>query len=129
MRYDTDGNLAALRQYEREQDALDAQDIALENAQRELADALYDAYLTNNEQVIDEVNEILTEDEYRQAKMLTKLREAMSVEATRPAMGRGCEVYSAYMNLIDLCCMDIAERSESIEDIEKAVRFYGVDYE
>ena len=57
----TDGNLAALNAYQREMDLLDDMDTALEIAQGELSDDLFEAYYKSNQDVIDEVKDY-TED-------------------------------------------------------------------
>lgn len=62
--YNTDGNLAALRQYERELDEAERADEALREAQDEAADALFDAYVTGNKEVVDEVDARLCEPEF-----------------------------------------------------------------
>lgn len=64
MTIDTDGNLAALRAYEREQDLQDQADRALEEAKQSLADDLFDAYHEDNQDVILEVEDFLMNEEH-----------------------------------------------------------------
>jgi len=116
--YNTDGNLAALNAYQREQDALEAADLELEAAQVETANDLYDAYFTNKQDVIDEVDDALT-DTLTTGNLINKLREAGTVECQRPVMGRGCELWDAYRKLIDAVCLEIAQRCETMEELER----------
>ncbi len=115
----TDGNLAALRQYEREQDALEAADLNIEALQLSLAIDLFEAYATKNYAVIDEVNDSLTDTDVTD-NLINKLREAATKECKRPKMGRGCLLYSAYEKVVDLVCRDIAQRYTTEGEIEAA---------
>ena len=116
--YDTDGNLAALRAHEREQDALEAADLELEAAQVETANDLFDGYFTKNYAVIDEVNDALLDTDTTD-NLINKLREAGTAECQRPVMGRGCEVWPVYKNLIDAVCLEIAQRCKTMEELER----------
>lgn len=66
----TDGNLAALNAYQREQDHLDDMDIGLEASQGELSDALFEAYYKSNQDVIDEVNDYLEDTEVTRTMLI-----------------------------------------------------------
>ena len=113
-----DGNTAALNAYQKEQDALEAADLHLEAAQVETANDLFDGYFTKNYSVIDEVNDALLDTDTAD-NLINKLREAGTVECERPVMGRGCEVWPAYRNLIDAVCLEIAQRYETIGELER----------
>lgn len=73
--YNTDGNLAALRQYEREQDELERADAMLRDARQNLSDDLYEAYLQGNQEVIDEVVDGLFTDEWAESAMRRALTD------------------------------------------------------
>ena len=120
----TDGNLAALNAWQRDQDAIEAGDLHLEKLQQELADDIYDAYITGNENAVNEVEDALT-DAKTMANLLGRLRAAMEKESQRPVMGRGCEVYDTYWRLLDAVCLDIAKRSTTPEKMDQARRFYA----
>lgn len=111
----SDGNLAALNAYQREQDAIADGEIHLERLQQELADDMFDAYVTNNGAVIDEVNDALASDE----RMIVLMRKAMTKECQRPVMGRGCELYDTYWKLLDSVCLDIAKRCTTPDEFDK----------
>lgn len=102
---DTDGNLAALRGYEREQDRLEAQDEAERQARQDISDSLFDAYATGNSEVVDEVHARLEDFD----SLLPRLQKAMQLECTRPVMGRGPEIYDALLKLVSEACDDMAE--------------------
>lgn len=59
----TDGNLAALDAYLREQDALDEADRIYEEAKQELSDALYGAFYDGNPDVVLEVIDHTEQDQ------------------------------------------------------------------
>ncbi len=115
----TDGNLAALHQYEREQDALEAAGLNIEALQLSLSIDLFEAYVTKNHAVIDEVNDSLTDSDVID-NLIDKLREAVTEECKRPEMGRGCLLYSAYEKVVDEVCRDIAGRYTTGGEIEAA---------
>lgn len=105
MTHNTDGNLAALRAYEREQDELYEADMALERAQNELADDLFDAYITGDQDVIDEV------DDYLASYPWTKrVRAAMVKECELPVMGRGGFMYKLGQQAISEACEYVAKQ-------------------
>ena len=105
MTYNTDGNLAALRAYEREQDALADADQAHEAAISELADGLFDAYITGDADVIDEVDDWL-----RDYPWTERVRAAMVKECELPVMGRGGFMYKAGQAAISEACEYVAKR-------------------
>ena len=93
-------------------------DLHLEAAQVETANDIFDGYFTKNYSVIDEVNDALLDTDTAD-NLINKLREAGTVECQRPVMGRGCEVWPAYRNLIDAVCLDIAQRYETLDELER----------
>ena len=115
MTYNTDGNLAALNAYQREQDAIADGEEYLERLQQELADDMFDAYVTGNSNVIDEVDDALASDE----RKIVLMRKAMTKECQRPVMGRGCELYETYWKLLDSVCLDIAKRCTTPDEFDK----------
>lgn len=116
MKYNTDGNLAALRAYEREQDALDAADMALDEARQEFSNDLFDAYFGKNYAVIDEVEELAAEEDAIN-NLLKKLRDAYP-----SASGVTC----AYRDFIAAICDEIAERAEDFAAVDNHRRDYGL---
>lgn len=117
----TDGNLAALGGWQRVVDEAYEAERELEKAQHELADAMYDAYLSGNQDVIDEVDDSLT-DEITWLQTLNIIREAMTTECERPVMVRGCVIYKAIERQLGNVCEAIAGRCDAMEKVEK---FYG----
>ena len=106
----TDGNLAALRAYEREQDALDDQDSALLAAQQELSNDLFDGYFTGNGACVDWVDETILDEEDTANNLLNKFRERY----LKGAHGMRAE-YS--LIIIDVCDT-LAAQQKTHEDIE-----------
>lgn len=121
----TDGNLAALHQYERDQDALESADLKIEVMQHNLAIDLWEAYVTKNYAVIDEVNDSLTDSDVID-NLIDKMREAVTEECKWPKMGRGCLLYSAYEKVVDEVCRDIAGRYTDEDEIERFRREFGI---
>ncbi len=101
----TDRNLAALRAHEREQDALAAAEQAHEDAISELADDLFDAYITGDQDVIDEVDDYL-----RSYPWTERVREAMFKECELPVMGRGGFMYKMGQRAISEACEYVAKQ-------------------
>ena len=122
MTYNVDGNMSALNAYQREQDALADGDEHLERLQQELADDMFDAYVTGNSNVIDEVDDALASHD----TMIELMRKAMTKECQRPVMGRGCEVYDTYWKLLDSVCLDIAKRCSTPDEFDKFRVEYGL---
>lgn len=110
MNYNTDGNLAALAAYEREQDALAAADEALEQAQADLSDGLFEAYFNGKEHAVLEVNDQLTEEKYTDRL----------IELNREYFNRPIEYHDQYRELIIEICDSIANGYNDIEDVERA---------
>lgn len=121
----TDGNLAALNQYMKELDAAEAHDEYIEGMQLELADEMYDAYLTGNTDVIDEVNDLL-EDPDKHDSMVSDMREAMSRESKLPLNKRGSIIHTAYQNIISEACQEIAKRYKTEDDMERMRREFNI---
>ena len=109
MNYNTDGNLAALNAYQREQDALDEANRILEEAQQELADDLFDAYMSNNYSVIDEVDDSLTDTDTMD-DLIKQLRDNWTTDCMA--------LRTAYMKVIGGTCEGIAGRCETLDEIE-----------
>ena len=110
MAYCTDGNLAALAAYERKQDELAAADEALEQAQAELSDGLFEAYFNGKGNAVLEVNDQLTEEQY-----LDRL-----IELIREYFNRPIEYHDQYRELIIEVCDSIAARYEDVDAVEVA---------
>jgi len=70
----TDGNLAALNSYLREQDALDAQDEAERQERQEQADGMFDAYFEGDEEAVEELNDMIYSNADNQERLLEILR-------------------------------------------------------
>jgi hypothetical protein len=105
MTYNTDGNLAALRAYEREQDALYEAEQAHEAAISELADDLFDAYILGDADVIDEVDDWLGDYPWTE-----RVRAAMVKECELRVMNRGGFMYKIGQAAISEACEAIAKR-------------------
>ena len=108
MNYDTDGNLAALRQYEREQDALYEADEAFEELLGELSDELFEAYFEGNTGVVDEVNDAFTLTEF----------EGELEEICREYFNRPMKMHDEYREFIGRVCDAIAKRCDDLYDVE-----------
>ncbi len=91
-----------------------AADEALEAAQLELSNNLFDAYMTGNDGVINEVDEFLVEDEDF-FKILRKTYQPKSW-----TQDRGAEMHKAYMGYIGEVCDKISKQYDSHEALEKA---------
>jgi len=105
MTNNTDGNLAALNAHQREQDELAAADQAHEAAISELADDLFDAYITGDQDVIDEVDDWL-----RDYPWTERVRAAMVKECELPVMGRGGFMYKMGQAAISEACEYVAKQ-------------------
>lgn len=103
----------------------DDEEESVERMRRELAIDLWEAYVTGNHAVIDEVNDSLLDTDTTD-NLINKLREASTEECQRPKMGRGCLMYSAYEKVIDAVCRDIAGRYTTEGEIEDARRAFGI---
>lgn len=101
----TDGNLAALRAYEREQDALAAADQAHEDDISVLADDLFDAYIMGDSDIIAEVDDYLASYPWTE-----RVRAAMVKECELPVMGRGGFMYKMGQTAISEACEYVAKQ-------------------
>jgi len=106
MTHNTDGNLASLRAYEREQDALADADQARDERRQEYADGLYDACLTGDREAMESMAEELQDGE----PVAMSLMAAMAKEAERPITRRGSIIHKAVQTLLSDACEAIAKR-------------------
>lgn len=113
----TDGNLAALRTYERQQDAIAEGDAHLESLQQALADDLFDAYLSNNFAVIDEVDDALRGVDTLD-NMLKQLRDSWTRD--------GMALRAAYMKVIGAVCEDIAKGRTTPDEFDRFRREFDL---
>lgn len=113
----SDGNLHALAQYEREQDDLDAQDRMIEQAQADLADDLYDAYVEGKIEVVAEVDDNLTETDNTD-ELLERMRKAMLEECGTEVGKKGAILHKTYQHIISGACESIAERADSLDSVD-----------
>lgn len=104
----SDGNLYALKQYEKEQDQYDVEDIALETAQEDLENDLFDGYMLKNGYVVDWVDEQIAD---QPEELLRLLRENFTFD--------GQAIRTVYMKYIGKVCQRLAESMDSLEEIEK----------
>ena len=109
---DTDGNTAALNQYQREQDSLDDQDEALRVAQQELSNDLFDGYFEGNGACADWINEVILDDEDTANNLLEKMR----AQYLKPL---AADMRTAYSLIIIAVCDYLAAQQKTHEDIEK----------
>ena len=109
---DTDGNTAALNQYQREQDSLDDQDEALRVAQQELSNDLFDGYFEGNSACVDWIDEVILDDEDTANNLLDKMR----AQYLKPLAANMRTAYSII--IIDVCDY-LAAQQKTLEDIEK----------
>ena len=105
-----DGNLAALRAYQREQDALDDQDNALIRAQQELSDDLFDGYFEGNSACVDCIDDFMFDNIEVIDNLLDKMRKSF--------MGRPADPRIAYKSAIGEVCDTLAAQQKTHEDIE-----------
>ena len=106
----TDGNLAALRAYEREQDALDDQDNALLKAQQELSNDLFDGYFEGNSACVDWIDDFMFDNIEVMNDLIDKMRESF--------MGKPADPRIAYKSAIGDVCDTLAAQQKTHEDIE-----------
>ena len=107
-----DGNLASLRAYEREQDALEDQDNALLKAQQELSNDLFDGYFEGNSACVDWIDEVILDDEDTANNLLDKMR----AQYLKPLAANMRTAYSII--IIDVCDY-LAAQQKTHEDIER----------
>lgn len=116
MNYNTDGNLAALDAYLREQDELDQQDAAIEEAQEELSHNLFNAYFDDNQDVVNEVEDSLLHTDDIIDAMLDALRSNFTEN--------GAALRTAYMKHVSDACTAIAQRFEDMGRIDDAYNHF-----
>ena len=109
---DTDGNTAALNQYQREQDSLDDQDEALRVAQQELSNDLFDGYFEGNGACVDWIDEVILDDEDTANNLLDKMR----AQYLKPL---AADMRTAYSIIIIDVCDYLAAQQKTHEDIER----------
>jgi hypothetical protein len=109
---DTDGNTAALNQYQREQDSLDDQDEALRVAQQELSNDLFDGYFEGNGACSDWIDELILDEEDTANNLLNKLR----AQYMKPP---AANMRTAYSIIIIDVCDHLAAQQKTHEDIER----------
>src|SRR5690554_6913807 len=78
-----------------------------------LATDLFDAYITGDQDVIDEVDDWL-----RDYPWTERVRAAMVKECELPVMGRGGFMYKMGQAAISEACEAIAKRCTTLEDVE-----------
>ena len=105
-------------------EARDEEDAAAEAAQIELADALFDAYLADNEKVVQEVHEVLTNVEEETQWMLTSMRAGLELDCRKPINERGSDSYWRWKSIISGVCADIAGKEDTISKIDEACGSY-----
>lgn len=103
-------------QHQREIDEASDADIALEKAKKEFSNDLFDGYFTKNYAVIDEVEELASEEDALNL-LLKKLRDAYP-----SASGVTC----AYRDCISSACDEISGRPGSLKELEAYRRNYDV---
>lgn len=115
MTYNTDGNLAALRQYECQQDKIYQAEERLETARQELADDLFDGYMSDNYSVIDEVDARMVASRDTIDNLLKKLRDNFTTD---------CQAMrTQYMKIIACVCEEIAGE---YDDMAKAYKDFEI---
>lgn len=123
MNPNTDGNLAALRQYEKEQDRLDSIDREVERLKGDMADSLFTEYHKGNPHVtVDVIDSMLETDEFAH-DMLNQIRECYADEF---ADNRAQRIKSLYEQYVSKACESIADRYDNIEDFDKAYKNFGI---
>ena len=97
---------------------------AIEKAQLELAVALFDEYLSDNEKVVQEVHEELTNVEEETQWMLTSMRAGLKMDCRKPINERGSDSYRRWQSIILGVCADIAGREDTLSKIDEAYGIY-----
>ena len=110
-----DGNLAALRQYEREQDKLDQQEAELNRARAALAEDMIEAYFSGNQAVIDWITDDLMSDYYKAVE--AALRQAV----TDPQF----DIRQFWRELVTRYIEDDSE-TDDLDSIEMSRRGFGI---
>lgn len=89
-------------------------DDALEAAQLEFSNDLFDAYMNGNDHVINEVDDYLIDDE----DFFKMLRD--NYEPKSWVQDRGAKMHKAYMQFIGEVCDKIAKGYDSHDKLEQA---------
>src|SRR6056297_1268609 len=110
-----DGNLAALRKYEREQDKLDQQEIELTRARAALAEDMIEAYFNGNQAVVDWITDDLMSDYYKAVE--AALRQAV----TDPQF----DIRAFWRDLVTKYIEDDSE-TDDLDSIEMSRRGFGI---
>ena len=97
---------------------------AIEKAQIELADALFDEYLADNEKVVQEVHEVLISGEEETQWMLTSMRAGLKMDCRKPINERGSDSYWRWQSIISGVCADIAGKEDTLSKIDEACGSY-----
>ena len=97
---------------------------AIEKAQIELADALFDAYLADNEKVVQEVHEVLTSVEEETQWMLTSMRAGLKLDCRKPINERGSDSYWRWQSIISGACTHIAGKEDTLSKIDDVYGSY-----
>jgi len=97
---------------------------AIEKAQIELADALFDAYLADNEKVVQEAHEVLTSVEEETEWMLTSMRAGLKLDSRKPINERGSDSYWGWQSIISGACAHIADKEDTLSKIDEAYGSY-----
>lgn len=108
-----------------EAEAADKADEAREQMQMELSGDLFDAYVLGNSDVIDEVDDSLTDTDTAE-NLLNKLRVAMGKECDKLPSKRGSDVHAAYQQVISAVCDDIASGYDTVDEVERFRREMGL---
>lgn len=111
-----DGNTTALNQHQREIDDASGAELALEKAKQEFSNDLFDGYFTRNYAVIDEVEELASE-EGAINNLLKQLRYGYPREGL---------VFLSYRDFIAEVCDEISERADDIIAVDDHRRAYGL---
>jgi len=122
MTYNTDGNLAALRQYEREQDAINMAEDMFEQELQNFVDSMTEAYVDGNQAVVEEINTRLVESE----NWTNYVHKALKAEFLKPVKMRGSHSYEALLEMVEDACKEIASGCDTVEELEHRSIDYGL---
>lgn len=112
-----DGNTKALDLYQKEQDEAAEEEIALEKAQEQFSDDLFEAYFDNNETVIDQVDSQILEE----GGMLGIFRKAkLKLDANASAR------IKAYERVVLDICVQISKRATDVDKLKKYRKAYNL---
>lgn len=117
----TCANTAILNSYQREQNAIADGEASLERLQQDLSDELYDAYLSVNSAVIDEVDDFLADYPWAD-----RMRAAMVKESAIPVMGRGGYAYKAVQDAFIEAVESIAKKQTTPDEFDRFRHDFGL---